>query len=62
MVKKNHHHFSNLIKKTSETNPNEIVSAYKDNVAFIKGPIVEQFAPKRADIPEYYTKQKTLSR
>ena len=44
-----------LIKKTSETNPNEIVSAYKDNVAFIKGPVVEQFAPKRADIPEYYT-------
>ena len=44
-----------LIKKTSKTNPNDIVSAYKDNVAFIKGPVVEQFAPKRADIPEYYT-------
>ncbi|MFV0564429.1 MAG: phosphoribosylformylglycinamidine synthase [Flavobacteriaceae bacterium] len=43
-----------LIKKTSETNPNTIVSAYKDNVAFIEGPIVEQFAPKRADVPEYY--------
>jgi len=43
-----------LIKKTSETHPNDIVSAYKDNVAFLKGPIVEQFAPKRADIPEYY--------
>ncbi|HEX9826001.1 MAG TPA: AIR synthase-related protein, partial [Flavobacteriaceae bacterium] len=43
-----------LIKKTSETNPNDIVSAYKDNVAFISGPIVEQFAPKRADVPDYY--------
>ncbi|WP_242203652.1 phosphoribosylformylglycinamidine synthase [Aestuariivivens insulae] len=44
-----------LIKKTSETHPNDIVSAYKDNVAFIKGPKVEQFAPKRADVPDYYT-------
>ncbi|HIC32144.1 MAG TPA: phosphoribosylformylglycinamidine synthase [Flavobacteriaceae bacterium] len=43
-----------LIKKTSETHPNDIVSAYKDNVAFIKGPVVEQFAPKRADIPDFY--------
>ncbi|MCA0132203.1 phosphoribosylformylglycinamidine synthase [Winogradskyella alexanderae] len=44
-----------LIKKTSEANPNSIVSAYKDNVAFIDGPVVKQFAPKRADIPDYYT-------
>jgi len=44
-----------LIRKTSEENPNDIVSAYKDNVAFIKGPIVQQFAPKRADEPDYYT-------
>jgi len=44
-----------LIKETSKQNPNTIVSAYKDNVAFIKGPVVEQFAPKRADIPDYYT-------
>ena len=33
-----------LIKETSKQNPNDIVSAYKDNVAFIKGPVVEQFA------------------
>ncbi|MFD2519076.1 phosphoribosylformylglycinamidine synthase [Salinimicrobium flavum] len=45
-----------LIRKTSEENPNEIVSAYKDNVAFIKGPRVEQFAPKTADKPDYYRK------
>lgn len=43
-----------LIKKTSETNPNEIVSAYKDNVAFVKGPRVTQFAPKSADKPDFY--------
>ncbi len=43
-----------LIKKTSETNPNAIVSAYKDNVAFIKGPRVTQFAPKSADKPDFY--------
>ncbi|UNY97647.1 phosphoribosylformylglycinamidine synthase [Zhouia spongiae] len=43
-----------LIKKTSETHPNEIVSAYKDNVAFVKGPKVQQFAPKSADKPDYY--------
>ena len=43
-----------LIKKPSETNPNDIVSAYKDNVAFVKGPKVTQFAPKSADKPDFY--------
>ncbi len=43
-----------LIKKTSEKHPNDIVSAYKDNVAFVKGPTVEQFAPKTADRPDFY--------
>ncbi|NYJ27223.1 phosphoribosylformylglycinamidine synthase [Allomuricauda sp. ARW1Y1] len=43
-----------LIKKTSEANPNDIVSAYKDNVAFIKGPKAIQFAPKSADQPDFY--------
>ncbi|PNQ72517.1 phosphoribosylformylglycinamidine synthase [Hanstruepera neustonica] len=43
-----------MIRETSNKNPNDIVSAYKDNVAFIKGPKVEQFAPKRADVPDYY--------
>lgn len=43
-----------LIRKTSEANPNGIISAYKDNVAFVKGPRVQQFAPKRADVPEYF--------
>jgi len=43
-----------LIKETSKQHPNDIVSAYKDNVAFIKGPVVEQFAPKQADVPDFY--------
>ncbi|SFN75667.1 phosphoribosylformylglycinamidine synthase [Bizionia echini] len=43
-----------MIRETSNKNPNDIVSAYKDNVAFVKGPRVEQFAPKTADKPDYY--------
>ncbi|PHS67938.1 MAG: phosphoribosylformylglycinamidine synthase [Flavobacterium sp.] len=43
-----------LIKKTSKENPNTIVSAYKDNVAFVEGPKVVQFAPKSADKPDFY--------
>lgn len=46
-----------LIKKTSETHPNDIVSAYKDNVAFVKGPKVVQFAPQRADVPDFYREE-----
>ena len=46
-----------LIKKTSQENPNDIVSAYKDNVAFVKGPRVVQFAPQSADKPDYYEEQ-----
>ena len=45
-----------LIKKTSKLNPNEIVSAYKDNVAFVKGPSVEQFAPTHGDLPSFFEK------
>lgn len=43
-----------LIRETSKKNPNFLVSAYKDNVAFIKGPRIEQFAPLRQDIPDYF--------
>ena len=46
-----------LIRKTSEIHPNEIVSAYKDNVAFVKGPRVTQFAPKKADRPDFYKEE-----
>lgn len=44
-----------LIKKTSQENPNGLVSAYKDNVAFIKGPKVDQFYPVNPDKPDYFT-------
>ncbi len=43
-----------LIKKTSKENPNKIVSAYKDNVAFVLGPKVEQFAPKTQDKADFF--------
>jgi len=46
-----------MIRKTSEANPNEIVSAYKDNVAFVKGPKAMQFAPATADKPDFYTEK-----
>ena len=46
-----------LIKKTSVEHPNDIVSAYKDNVAFVKGPEVVQFAPRTADRPDFYEEQ-----
>ena len=44
----------NLIKKTSAENPNKLVSAYKDNVAFNEGPTVEQFAPLSGDKPDFF--------
>ena len=43
-----------LIKKTSQVNPNKLVSAYKDNVAFIDGPKVDQFYPVNPDRPDYF--------
>ncbi|MDA7711037.1 phosphoribosylformylglycinamidine synthase [Flavobacteriaceae bacterium] len=49
------------IKKTSKKNPQNIVSAYKDNVAFLSGSPVEQFAPERADQPSIYRTQKVES-
>ena len=45
-----------LIKKTSKLNPNEIISAYKDNVAFVEGPIIEQFAPTNPEKPSFFEK------
>ncbi len=42
------------IKKTSKEHPNYLVSAYKDNVAFIQGPQVEQFAPASQDKPDWF--------
>lgn len=47
-----------LIKETSKQNPNSLVSAYKDNVAFNQGPDIEQFSPKSPEKPDFFaTKQ-----
>ena len=43
-----------MIKKTTATHPGQVVSAYKDNVAFIQGPEVVQFAPKSSEGPDFY--------
>ncbi|PKP52076.1 MAG: phosphoribosylformylglycinamidine synthase [Bacteroidetes bacterium HGW-Bacteroidetes-1] len=43
-----------LIRKTSSENPNRLISAYTDNVAFIQGPFAEQFAPISQDKPDYF--------
>ena len=44
----------NMIKKTTKENPHKILSAYKDNVAFSQGPVVEQFAPKDQSTSDYF--------
>jgi len=43
-----------MIKITTKQNPNKVVSAYKDNCAFIEGPVIEQFAPASQDKPDYF--------
>ena len=47
-----------LIKKTSKLNSKNLVSAYKDNVAFIMGPKITQFAPKNSGFSDYYESRK----
>jgi phosphoribosylformylglycinamidine synthase len=44
-----------MIKSTTKTNPNNVVSAYKDNCAFVQGPVVEQFAPITQDKADYFS-------
>jgi phosphoribosylformylglycinamidine synthase len=48
------HSLFQLIRKTSERNPNTIVSAYKDNVSFVSGPKALQFAPKTQDKADFF--------
>lgn len=43
-----------LIKETSKRHPNRIASAYKDNVAFVHGPRIQQFAPKTQHQPDFF--------
>ena len=44
----------NMIKKTTKENPHKILSAYKDNVAFAEGPVIEQFAPEDQSTSDYF--------
>jgi len=43
-----------MIKSTTRTNPNSVVSAYKDNCAFVQGPVVEQFAPVTQETSDFF--------
>lgn len=43
-----------LIKKTSQEHPHKLVSAYKDNVAFVEGPTIDQFAPVNPSQPDFF--------
>ncbi len=43
-----------MIKKTTKENPGKILSAYKDNVAFAQGPVVEQFAPQDESTSDFF--------
>ncbi len=43
-----------MIKKTTQENPNKIISAYKDNVAFAEGPEIEQFSPRDHSTADYF--------
>lgn len=43
-----------MIKRTTNENPGKILSAYKDNVAFAEGPVIEQFAPENQAVSDYF--------
>ena len=43
-----------MIKRTTQENPGKILSAYKDNVAFAQGPVIEQFAPADQSTSDYF--------
>jgi len=43
-----------MIKRTTAEHPGRILSAYKDNVAFAQGPVVEQFAPKDQSTSDFF--------
>ncbi len=43
-----------MIKQTTKLNKNSVVSAYKDNVAFVQGPKVQQFSPTLPEKPSIY--------
>lgn len=50
-----------MIKKTSKENSSNIISAYKDNVAFISGPEIEIFSTEKKNTSDYYKIKKIKS-
>ena len=50
-----------LIKQTTKKHPNQVISAYKDNVAFLKGPEIQQFAPARQNVADFFSTSKINS-
>ncbi len=43
-----------LIKHTTRKNTNRVISAYKDNCAFLKGPGIQLFTPRTCHQPDYF--------
>ncbi|MBO7562294.1 MAG: phosphoribosylformylglycinamidine synthase [Bacteroidales bacterium] len=43
-----------MIKKTTKLNPNLVISAYKDNCAFLQGPKVKMFYPEKPEKPSFF--------
>ncbi|MCQ2066584.1 MAG: phosphoribosylformylglycinamidine synthase [Bacteroidaceae bacterium] len=43
-----------MIKNTTKEHQGHIISAYKDNVAFASGPVIEQFAPADHSTSDYF--------
>ncbi|MEG0467447.1 MAG: phosphoribosylformylglycinamidine synthase [Mucinivorans sp.] len=43
-----------MIRRTTDSHVGAVVSAYKDNCAFLQGPVVEQFAPVTHVGPDYF--------
>ncbi len=55
------HSLFEMIKETSKRSPQNIVSAYRDNVAFLRGPEISQFAPERPTTSSYYSEHSIKS-
>ena len=43
-----------MIKNTTKTNPNYVISAYKDNCTLLAGTTIEQFDPATHDKPDFF--------
>ena len=50
-----------MIKITTRLHNNRVISAYKDNCAFLQGPEIFQFAPSTQDKPDFFVLRKIHS-